>query len=208
MPNTADSGPAATLTRCAWPRSELDIAYHDREWGVPVHDDRVLFEFITLEGAQAGLSWSTILRKRDSYREAFASFDPEKVARFTPARVARLLQNQGIVRNQLKVESTVRNAKAFLKVQKEFGSFDRYVWGFVGGVPVVDAPKSMRDIPTRSAASDALSKDLLARGFKFVGSTICYAFMQAVGMVNDHVVECFRYGELTADTLARRDRKR
>ena len=209
MPNAAASDPGEKITRCPWPRSELDIAYHDREWGVPVHDDRVLFEFLTLEGAQAGLSWSTILRKRDSYRDAFAEFDPGKVARFTPVRVERLLQNPGIVRNRLKVECTVRNAKAFLKVQNEFGTFDRYVWGFVGGVPLVDAPKAMRDIPTRSGESDALSKDLLARGFKFVGSTICYAFMQAVGMVNDHVVECFRYSELTGgNTLARRARNR
>jgi DNA-3-methyladenine glycosylase I len=160
---------------------------------VPVHDDRLLFEFLTLEGAQAGLSWETILRKRDAYREAFANFDPARVARFTPARVGRLLQNPGIVRNRLKIDSTLGNAKAFLAVQREFGSFDRYVWGFVGGAPRVNRWRTADRIPARTAESDALSRDLSKRGFKFVGSTICYAFMQAVGMVNDHAVECFRY---------------
>jgi len=191
----AVSGGAAgkALTRCAWSRSPLMIEYHDKEWGVPVHDDLVFFEFLTLEGAQAGLSWETILRKRDAYREAFADLDPARVARFTPARVERLLKNEGIVRNRLKVESTVRNAKAFLAVQREFGSFDAYVWRFVGGAPLIGGRKTMQDVPARTAESDALSKDLLSRGFKFVGSTICYAFMQATGLVNDHVVDCFRY---------------
>ena len=184
------------MQRCAWPRTDLDIAYHDREWGVAVHDDRVLFEFLILEGAQAGLSWSTILQKRDGYREAFAGFEPSKVARFTPARVERLLKNPGIVRNRLKVESTIDNARAFLRVQKDEGSFDAYVWRFVGGEPQVNRRLSLRDIPTRTPESDALSKDLKRRGFRFVGTTICYAFMQAVGMVNDHTVDCFRHDQL------------
>lgn len=181
-------------TRCSWARTPLSIAYHDREWGVPVHDDVVFFEFLTLEGAQAGLSWETILKKRDGYREAFAGFDPARVARFTPARVEKLLQNDGIVRNRLKVESTVSNAKAYLRVQKEFGSFDAYVWRFVGGSPRVNRRKSPGDVPARTPESDALSRDLLKRDFRFVGSTICYAFMQATGLVNDHTVRCFRYG--------------
>lgn len=185
-----------TLRRCAWPRSELDIAYHDAEWGVPVHDDRLLFEYLTLEGAQAGLSWSTILRKRGEYRRAFADFDPTRVARFTPARVERLRQDPGIVRNRLKIESTVSNARAFLDVQDEFGSFDAYVWDFVGGQPKQNAWRSLRGVPASTKESDALSRDLKRRGFRFVGSTICYAFMQAVGMVNDHVTTCFRYPEL------------
>jgi DNA-3-methyladenine glycosylase I len=181
------------LTRCSWARTPLGIAYHDAEWGVPVHDDRILFEFLTLEGAQAGLSWETILKKRDAYRDAFLDFDPVRVARFTPARVERLLQNAGIVRNRLKIESTVRNAKAFLAVQREFGSFDAYVWGFVKGAPRDNRWCALEVIPARTAESDALSRDLLRRGFKFVGSTICYAFMQAVGLVNDHTTDCFRY---------------
>jgi len=181
------------LTRCSWARTPLGIAYHDAEWGVPVHDDRILFEFLTLEGAQAGLSWETILKKRDAYRDAFLDFDPVRVARFTPARVERLLQNAGIVRNRLKIESTVRNAKAFLAVQQEFGSFDAYVWGFVKGAPRDNRCRALEVIPARTADSDALSRDLLHRGFKFVGSTICYAFMQAVGLVNDHTTDCFRY---------------
>jgi DNA-3-methyladenine glycosylase I len=180
------------VTRCAWARTPLGIAYHDDEWGVPVHDDRVLFEFLTLEGAQAGLSWETILNKREAYREAFAGFDPAAVARFSPARVEKLLRNPGIVRNRLKIESTIGNAKAFRAVQKEFGSFDAYVWRFVGGVPKVNRWESHTSVPARTPESDALSRDLLKRGFKFVGSTICYAFMQAVGMVNDHAVDCFR----------------
>lgn len=179
--------------RCTWARTPLSIAYHDTEWGVPVHDDAILFEFITLEGAQAGLSWETILKKRDAYRNAFVGFDPARVARFTPARVERLVRNPGIVRNRLKIESTVRNARAFLAVQREFGSFDAYVWGFVGGAPLVNHWRSLRQVPARTPESDTLSRDLLGRGFKFVGSTICYAFMQAVGMVNDHTIDCFRY---------------
>jgi DNA-3-methyladenine glycosylase I len=188
------------MQRCSWPRTELDIRYHDREWGVPEHDDRALFELLTLEGAQAGLSWSTILNKRDNYREAFANFDVEKVARFTSARVARLLDNAGIVRNRLKIESTISNARAFRRVADEQGSFDRYVWGFVGGRPLVNRRRRHGEIPARTAESDALSKDLKKRGFRFVGSTICYAFMQATGLVNDHTVDCFRYGELTGET--------
>jgi len=182
-----------TRTRCGWATTPLSIAYHDAEWGNPVHDDRVLFEFITLEGAQAGLSWETILKKRDAYREAFAEFDPAKVARFTPARVERLLQNAGIVRNRLKIDSTVTNAKAFLAVQREFGNFDSYVWGFVNGAPIVSRRRTLRDLPARTPESDALSRDLSKRGFRFVGSTICYAFMQAVGLVNDHTIDCFRH---------------
>ena len=180
-------------TRCAWAKGELYEKYHDEEWGVPQHDDRVLFEFLILEGAQAGLSWITILRKRDAYRKAFANFDPRKVARFDAKKVAKLMADPGIVRNKLKIRSAIANAKAFLKVQKEFGSFDRYVWSFVGGKPVDGKRKSMKDVPPRTAESDAMSKDLRKRGFNFVGSTICYAFMQAVGMVNDHAVDCFRY---------------
>src|SRR5918911_1296796 len=198
---------SAPVRRCAWPRTEPDVAYHDAEWGVPVHDDRVLFEFLTLEGAQAGLSWSTILKKRPHYRRAFAEFDPARVARFTPARVERLLGDPGIVRNRLKVESAVGNARAFLRVQREFGSFDRYVWEFVGGEPRVNRWRTLREIPSRTAESDALSKDLLRRGFKFVGSTICYAFMQAVGMVNDHTVDCFRHRELSGQRAAPRKRE-
>jgi DNA-3-methyladenine glycosylase I len=180
-------------TRCTWAQTPLSIAYHDKEWGVPAHDDLVLFEFIVLEGAQAGLSWETILRKREAYRRAFAGFDPAKVARYTPARVERLLQDPGIVRNRLKVGGTVRNAKAFLAVQKEFGSFDAYVWQFVGGAPLVNRRTTLKEVPPRTAESDALSRDLTKRGFTFVGSTICYAFMQAVGMVDDHLVDCFRH---------------
>lgn len=178
--------------RCAWARTPLGVDYHDREWGVPVHDDRVFFEFLLLEGAQAGLSWETILKKRVGYREAFADFDPARVARFSADRVERLLRRPEIVRNRLKVESAVVNARAFLAVQREFGTFDAYVWRFVDGAPRVNAPRSLGDIPARTTQSDALSKDLLRRGFKFVGSTICYAFMQAVGLVNDHTTDCFR----------------
>jgi DNA-3-methyladenine glycosylase I len=169
------------------------IRYHDEEWGVPVHDDRTLFEFLILEGAQAGLSWSTILNKRENYRKAFDRFDPERVAAFDRRRVQRLLLDPGIVRNKLKIASTIKNAKAFLLVQEEFGSFDGYVWQFVGGEPIVNKRKSLRQVPASTAESDAMSKDLKRRSFNFVGSTICYAFMQAVGMVNDHVVDCFRY---------------
>jgi DNA-3-methyladenine glycosylase I len=176
------------------------VAYHDTEWGVPVHDDHVLFEFLTLEGAQAGLSWETILKKRESYRDAFASFDPVRVARFTPARVESLLQNPGIVRNRLKVVSTVQNAKAVRLIQREFGSLDSYIWAFVGGEPRVNRRRALNDVPPRTPESDAMSRDLLRRGFKFVGSTICYAFMQAVGLVNDHAVDCFRYPTLSHAT--------
>jgi DNA-3-methyladenine glycosylase I len=184
--------PADARTRCSWARTPLGIAYHDDEWGVPVHADQMLFEFLTLEGAQAGLAWETILQKRAGYRKAFAGFDPKRVARFTPARVERLLRDPNIVRNRLKIESTVRNAKAFLAVQREFGSFDAYLWRFVGGTPRMNAWRTVQRVPARTAESDALSRDLLGRGFKFVGSTICYAFMQAVGMVNDHTIDCFR----------------
>ena len=179
------------MKRCAWPRNALAIRYHDREWGVPVHDDRVFFEFLILEGAQAGLSWETILKKREHYRKAFAGFDPRKVARFSAATRKTLMQNAGIVRNRLKIESAVVNAKAFLALQEECGSFSDYVWQFVGGQPI--RLKRGARVPARTEVSDALSKDLKRRGFKFVGSTIMYAFMQASGMVDDHVVGCFRY---------------
>jgi DNA-3-methyladenine glycosylase I len=182
----------AQLVRCPWASGELSIRYHDEEWGVPVHDDRTLFEFLILEGAQAGLSWNTILNKRDNYRKAFAGFDPKKVAHYDRRKGGQLLRNPGIVRNRLKIASTIANAKAFLAVQKEFGSFDRYIWQFVEGKPRQNLPKSLQQVPARSPDSDAVSKDLKRRGFNFVGSTICYAFMQAVGMVNDHVVDCFR----------------
>jgi DNA-3-methyladenine glycosylase I len=182
--------------RCGWARTELDIAYHDREWGVPVHDDRVFFEFLVLEGAQAGLSWSTILNKRDGYRRAFADFDPVRVARFTPARVERLVLDAGIVRHRQKIESVVSNARAFLKTQDAHGSFDKYVWSFVGGEPRVNRWRAARQVPASTPESDALSKDLQRRGFRFVGSTICYAFMQATGLVNDHLVACFRHAEV------------
>jgi DNA-3-methyladenine glycosylase I len=184
--------------RCAWVigADALMLDYHDREWGVPVHDDRTHFEFLILEGAQAGLSWSTVLKKREAYRRAFDNFDPAKVARFTAARIEKLLQDPGIIRNRLKIESSVRNAKAFLKLQKEFGSFDSYSWRFVDGEPKLNKWKSMQQIPATSTESDAFSKDLKQRGFNFVGSTIIYAHMQAIGMVNDHLTDCFRYREL------------
>jgi DNA-3-methyladenine glycosylase I len=184
------------IIRCAWATNDLLIAYHDREWGVPQHDDRVLFEFLVLEGAQAGLNWDTILRKRENYRAALDKFDPNKISRYNQRKLDSLMRNEGIVRNRLKILSLVQNARAFLEVQKEFGSFDRYVWQFVGGKPRVNAIKSLSQIQSRTAESDALSKDLKKRGFTFVGSTICYAFMQAVGMVNDHLVTCFRYGQV------------
>jgi len=188
------------VTRCKWAEGvNLDyIEYHDKEWGVPVHDDKVQFEFLILEGAQAGLSWSTILNKREGYRQAFADFDVEKVARFTDKRVEKLLTNPAIVRNRLKVKSAVTNAKAFIKVQEEFGSFSKYIWGFVDGKPIQNKFRKDGDIPATSTASDDLSKDLKKRGFKFVGSTIVYAHMQATGLVNDHVVGCFRYKPCTA----------
>lgn len=182
------------MDRCGWAKGEASIRYHDEEWGVPVHDDRRWFEFLTLEGAQAGLSWDTILRKRENYRRAFDGFDPEAVARFDAGRVERLLADPGIVRNRLKVASAVRNAGAFLEVRAEFGSFDAYIWRFVDGEPVCNAWRTLAEVPARTPASDALSKDLRGRGFKFVGSTICYALMQATGLVDDHLVGCFRRG--------------
>ncbi len=185
------------IHRCPWGEHDpLYRRYHDREWGVPVHDDHKLFEMLCLEGAQAGLSWITILRKRKNYRAAFDRFDPKKIVRYDSKKIKQLLADEGIVRNRLKVESTIQNAKAFLEVQKEFGSFDRYIWQFVGGSPVVNKRRSMKDVPPSTKVSDAMSKDLKQRGFKFVGSTICYAFMQACGLVNDHLVVCFRYKEL------------
>ena len=189
------SNPAIPV-RCSWARNDLAILYHDKEWGVPTHDDRTLFEFLILEGAQAGLSWDTILRKRENYRAAFDRFDAEKIARYGSRKTQALLGNDGIIRNRLKVASAVQNAKAFLKVQEEFGSFDRYIWQFVGGKPVVNRRGSLSQLPARTAQSDAMSKDLKKRGFNFVGSTICYAFMQAVGMVNDHLLGCFRWSEV------------
>jgi len=182
--------------RCGWADSDLYIAYHDREWGVPVHDDRRLFEFLILEGAQAGLSWLTILRKRDCYRTAFDHFEPHLVAAYDQHKLDTLLANPGIVRNRLKIQAAVRNAQVFLAVQQDFGSFDAYVWRFVDGQPRVNAWRTRQVVPARTPESDTLSKDLQQRGFTFVGSTICYAFMQAVGMVNDHLVDCFRYAEL------------
>jgi DNA-3-methyladenine glycosylase I len=190
------TSPGRKLSRCDWARNELAIQYHDREWGVPQHDDRVLFEFLILEGAQAGLSWDTILRKRGNYRVAFDDFNVKKISRYDQRNIRALMNNEGIVRNRLKIASVVKNANAFLEVQKEFGSFDRYVWQFVGGKPQVNARKRLSEVPAQTAESDAMSKDLKTRGFTFVGSTICYAFMQAVGMVNDHVVTCFRYRKL------------
>lgn len=184
------------MSRCAWARTELSIPYHDTEWGVPVHDDRVLFELLNLEGAQAGLSWETILKKRQSYRAAFDQWDARKIARYDAGKVAALLANPGIVRNRLKVAATILNAQAFLAVQKEFGSFDKFLWQFVGGRPIQNARQSLKDIPPRTAEAEAMSKALLKRGFKFVGPTICYALMQAVGMVNDHCVDCARWREL------------
>ena len=183
------------MARCPWAAKPLDIAYHDREWGVPVHDESVLFEFLTLEGAQAGLSWSTILAKRENYRRAFALWDVATIARFGEADIDRLVQDVGIVRHRGKITSTVRNAQAFLAVQREFDSFDAYVWRSVGGAPIVGHRIAPSDVPTRSTESDALSRDLRARGFTFVGSTICYAYMQATGLVNDHLVSCPRYPE-------------
>lgn len=180
--------------RCRWAKTDLSISYHDREWGAPVHDDRTLFEFLILEGAQAGLSWETILRKRENYRKAFDNFDPAKVARYDAKRIDKLLHDEGIIRNRLKINAAVQNARSFLLVQKEFDSFDKFVWSYVSGKPL--RRKRGAPVPVTTSISDALSKDLKARGFKFVGSTICYSFMQAVGMVNDHDVACFRYGQV------------
>jgi DNA-3-methyladenine glycosylase I len=184
------------MIRCEWANNDLSIRYHDEEWGVPVHDDGTLFEFLILEGAQAGLSWNTILNKRRNYRAAFGGFDPQRVARYDRHKVRQLLRDPGLVRNRLKMASAVENAKAFLRVQQEFGSFDKYIWQFVKGTSRRNSWKSLKQVPAKTAESDAMSKDLKLRGFNFVGSTICYAFMQAVGMVNDHVVGCFRYREL------------
>jgi DNA-3-methyladenine glycosylase I len=184
------------LIRCGWARNELAVRYHDEEWGVPLHDDRAIFEFIVLEGAQAGLSWDTILRKRERYREVFDQFDPEAVARYDEAKIAQLLTDPGIIRNKMKINAAIQNARAFLAVRDEFGTFDVYIWRFVGGKPIVNAWRTLAEIPARTAESDALSADLRKRGFSFVGSTICYAHMQATGMVNDHLADCFRYGEV------------
>ncbi len=184
------------LTRCSWARNELNTKYHDEEWGKPVHDDRLWFEFLILEGAQAGLSWDTILQKRERYREVLWGFDPAKVARFDARAVRTLMRDPGIVRNRLKIQSAVANARAFLQVQREFGSFDAYVWKSVGGAPIQNRWKSTKEVPAKTELSIALSKDLLKRGFRFVGPTICYAFMQATGLVNDHLVRCFRYKEV------------
>ncbi|HTR43716.1 MAG TPA: DNA-3-methyladenine glycosylase I [Pseudomonadales bacterium] len=186
-------------TRCHWTAGtdELYLRYHDEEWGVPVHEDRLLFEFLILEGAQAGLSWRTVLNKRQNYRAAFDNFDAEKIARYGEAKIAKLLNNEGIIRNKLKINSAIQNAQAFLKVREEFGTLDAYLWRFVGGKPIINRRKSMSEVPAKTEISDAMSKDLLKRGFKFVGSTICYANMQAVGMVNDHLVTCFRHKELS-----------
>jgi DNA-3-methyladenine glycosylase I len=188
--------PSQRIHRCAWAKTDLAIAYHDAEWGVPRHEDRILFEFLVLEGAQAGLSWETILKKRANYRLAFDGFYPAKVAKYDQRRVEELLLNPGIIRNRLKIAAAIQNAKAFIEVQNEFGSFDAYVWGFVGGHQKKNRWKSLDGVPARTPESDAMSKSLLQRGFKFVGSTICYAFMQAIGMVNDHTVDCFRYAEI------------
>ncbi len=186
----------SVMPRCSWAASEPNVTYHDEEWGVPVHDDRRLFEFLILEGAQAGLSWTTILKKRENYRKAFDEFRPEKIARYGARDVRRLLRNEGIVRNRLKIAATITNAKSFLAVQKEFGTFDAYLWSFVGGKPIQNHWRKLADVPARTAESDAMSRDLFLRGFKFVGSTICYALMQATGMVNDHLVTCPRHAEL------------
>ena len=187
---------ARTRIRCGWPSSPISIAYHDREWGVPLKDDRKLFEFLVLDAAQAGLSWEIILRKREGFRAAFDDFNPEKIARYDDKKVKELLADPGIIRNRLKIESAIGNPKAFLAVQKECGSFARYIWQFVEGKPKINARRSLKDIPATSPESDAMSKALKKRGFRFVGSTICYAFMQAAGMVNDHAIDCFRHAEL------------
>ena len=188
---------ASIVQRCEWATNDLSIRYHDEEWGVPVHDDRLLFEFLVLGGAQAGLSWDTILRKRANFRTAFDDFEPAVVAKYGKGKIKQLLANPGIIRNRLKITSAIQNAKAFLAVQKEFGSFDAYIWQQVGGNPRKNAWRTLAELPTRTPESEAMSKDLKRRGFKFVGSTICYAFMQAVGMVNDHTVDCFRYAQIS-----------
>jgi DNA-3-methyladenine glycosylase I len=196
MPSRKKTSSASRVRRCHWASNEWNIPYHDSEWGVPVHDDRLLFEFLILEGAQAGLSWDTILRKRDRYREAFDNFDAARIARYDKNKVRSLLADPGIVRNRLKISAAIDNAHAFLKVQKEFGSFDAFVWQFVGGRPKRNKWAAHKSVPAKTAESEAMSKDLRNRGFRFVGSTICYAFMQAVGMVNDHMTTCFRYRQL------------
>jgi DNA-3-methyladenine glycosylase I len=188
----------ANLVRCHWAQKEINIPYHDEEWGVPVHDDRLLFEFLILEGAQAGLSWDTILQKRTRYREVFDNFDVSKIARYDRKKVRALLADPGIIRNKLKIASTISNAQLFLNVQEEFGSFDKYLWQFVGGRPIKNALKLHKQVPAKTKESDAMSKDLQKRGFRFVGSTICYAYMQAIGMVNDHLVTCFRYSQISS----------
>ena len=189
--------------RCGWATNDLAIRYHDEEWGVPLHDDRMLFEFLVLEGAQAGLSWDTILKKREDYREAFHGFDPHLVSQYDQRRVRELLRNPKIVRNRSKIESAIQNAQAFLRVQEEFGTFDAYIWQFVGGQPKQNQWRRLEQVPTSTSESDAMGKDLKRRGFNFVGSTICYAFMQAVGLVNDHLVECYRYSEVNESGSAR-----
>lgn len=185
--------------RCSWAKKPLDIEYHDNEWGVPVHDDRKLFEFLLLDAFQAGLSWSTILKKRKNFRTAFDNFNYKKIANYHQNKIDELLQNEGIIRNKLKINATIKNAKAFMKVRQEFGSFDKYIWSFVGGKTIVNKWKDLKEIPATSNESEAMSKDLKKRGFTFVGSTICYAFMQAAGMVNDHEIDCFRYKEIKYD---------
>jgi DNA-3-methyladenine glycosylase I len=185
-----------TLTRCPWASNDLSIHYHDEEWGTPTHEDIILFEFLILEGAQAGLSWDTILKKRENYRAAFDNFNPKQIARYDRRKIQSLLNNAGIIRNRLKIASAVQNARAVLKVQDDFGSFDAYIWQFVGGSPIVNSRRSSKQVPARTPESDAMSKDLKKRGFSFVGTTICYAFMQAMGLVNDHLTNCFRYSEL------------
>jgi DNA-3-methyladenine glycosylase I len=198
MPAKNSPTPLDSRPRCSWATTPQMIAYHDAEWGVPQHDDRVLFEFLILEGAQAGLSWSTILAKREAYRRAFSNFNPKSIARYDASKTKQLMANAGIVRNRLKIAAAIQNARAFLAVQKEFGSFDAYIWQFVGGKPIVNSIQGLSQLPARTDESDKMSRDLLKRGFKFVGPTICYAFMQAVGMVNDHLVGCYRYKEIVA----------
>jgi DNA-3-methyladenine glycosylase I len=195
----------STPVRCPWPQNELATRYHDEEWGLPVHDDRTLFEFLILEGAQAGLSWDTVLKKRENYRAAFDNFDAARIARYDRKKIQSLLRDQGIIRNKLKINSTIQNARAFLQVQKEFGSFDRYIWQFTGGATLVNRLCSGQPVPASTPESDAMSKDLKKRGFNFVGSTICYAFMQATGMVNDHLTNCFRYTQV--GTKGRKQRR-
>ncbi len=185
--------------RCSWPKKALDIDYHDHEWGVPVHDDRKIFEFLVLDAFQAGLSWSTILNKRENFRKAFDHFDYQKIAKYNQKKIDELIQNEGIIRNKLKISATIKNANAFIKVQQEFGSFDKYIWSFTDGKTIINQWNDIKEIPAKSKESDAMSKDLQKRGFTFVGSTICYAFMQAAGMINDHLVSCYRYKEIKYD---------